>query len=144
MSEENVELVRTLLPPSGTDIVPLIRDEAGFALMRAAISPLLTDDFRGTIVFPSLTRPFAGLEGFRGAWLDWLEPWATYRSTIEELIDAGDCVVAVVRDYGRREGMDEEVELIGAAIWTIRDGKAARYDGYANRAEALKAAGLSQ
>ena|SRR5687767_3302976 len=144
MSQENVEIVKALLPPSGTDILPLIRDDEGFARMREALSPFLADDFHGTIVFPSVAHPFAGLEGFREAWLDWLEPWATYRTTIEELIDAGDRVVAVVRDYGRREGMDEEVELIGAAIWTIREGKAARYDGYADRAEALKAAGLSE
>ncbi len=144
MSRENVELLKSLLPPSGTDILPLIRDDEAFARMREALSPFLADDFQGTTVLPSLTRPFTGLEGFREAWLDWLEPWATYRSTIEELIDAGDRVVNLVRDYGRREGMNEEVELIGAAIWTIREGKVARYDAYADRAEALEAAGLSE
>jgi ketosteroid isomerase-like protein len=144
MSRENVELVKTLLPPSGTDILPLIRDEESFARTSEALSPFLADDFQGTTVFPGLTRTFAGLEGFRETWLDWLEPWVTYRSTIEELIDAGDRVVNLVRDYGRREGMDEEVELIGAAIWTIREGKVARCDAYVDRAEALKAAGLSE
>jgi ketosteroid isomerase-like protein len=143
MSQENVEMVKALLPPSGTDILPLIRDEEAFARLREALSPFLADDFQGATVFPGLTRTFAGLEGFREAWLDWLEPWATYRSIIEELIDAGDRVVNLVRDYGRRKGMDEEVELVGAAIWTIRDGKVARYDAYVDRADALKAAGLS-
>jgi ketosteroid isomerase-like protein len=144
MSQENVELVKALLPPSGTDILPLIRDEEIFARLREAPSPLLATDFQGSTVFPGLTRTFAGLEGFREAWLDWLAPWATYRSTIEELVDAGDRVVNLVRDYGRREGMDEEVELVGAAIWTIREGKVARYDAYVDRTEALKAAGLSE
>ena len=139
-----MELVKAVLPPSGTDILPLIRDEAAFARMREVLTPFLADDFRGSIVFPGLNRSFVGLEGFREAWLDWLEPWATYRSTIEQLIDAGDRVVNLVRDHGRREGMDEEVELIGAAIWTVREGKLARYDGYADRSEALEAAGLRE
>ncbi len=144
MSQENLEIVTALLAPSGTDILPLVRDDDAFALMSEAISPFLTDDFHGAMVFPGLTQPFAGLEGFREAWLDWLEPWATYRATSEGLIDAGDRVVNLARDYGRREGTDEEVELIGGAIWTVRKGKVARYDGYAHRAEALKAAGLSE
>jgi ketosteroid isomerase-like protein len=29
-----------------------------------------------------------------------------------------------------------------AAIWTVRDGKVARFDAYANRSDALKTAGL--
>lgn len=142
MSRENVELVKAILPPSGTDIVPLIRDEEGFARLREALSPFLADDFQASTVFPGLNRTYAGLEGFREAWLDWLAPWVTYRTTIDELIDAGDRVVDLLRDYGRREGMDEEVELVGAAIWTIREGKVARYEAYVDRGEALKAAGL--
>ena len=144
MSQENVKIVKALLPPSGTDIVPLIRDDEAFARMSEAISPFLADDFHGTRVFPGLNQTFVGLEGFRETWLDWLAPWATYRATTEGLIDAGDRVVNLARDYGRRKGMDEEVELIGGAIWTVREGKVARYDGYADRADALKAAGLSE
>ena len=79
----------------------------------------------------------------RQTWLDWLEPWATYRVTLEEVIDAGDRVVVLTRHHGRREGMDAEVELIAAAIFTFRDGKLARWEDWANRAEALKAVGLS-
>jgi hypothetical protein len=45
MSQENVELAKILLPPSGTDLVPLIRDEDTYARMAEAARPLLTDDF---------------------------------------------------------------------------------------------------
>ena len=87
-------------------------------------------------------RTYPGLEGLRRNWLDWLEPWATYRSSIDELIDAGDRVVLLLRDHGRREGMEEEVELIGASVCTIREGKLARWEDYPDRADALEAAGL--
>src|SRR5688500_45684 len=108
MSRANVELVRALLPQPGTDIIPRFRDEDTFARMRENLGPLLTDDFESVAVFPAQTRAIAGLDGFRKNWLDWLEPWATYRSTIDELIDAGDRVVALLRNYGRREDMEIE------------------------------------
>jgi hypothetical protein len=40
--------------------------------------------------------------------------------------------------------MDAEVEIIAASIATIRDGKMARWEDYADRAEALEAAGVAQ
>ena len=80
----------------------------------------------------------------RKNWLDWLEPWATYRTTIDELIDAREHVVVLFRDRGRRVDMETEVEIIGATIWTIRGGKVARIKHYSDRADALEAAGLSR
>ena len=144
MSQENVELAKILLPQPGTDIVPLIRDEDTYARMAEAVRPFLTDDFESVMVWPAVTRTFAGLEGLRKNWLDWLEPWATYRSTYEKVIDVGNHVVVLFRDHGRREGMETEVELIGAVILTFREGKLARSASYAERAPAFEAAGLSE
>jgi ketosteroid isomerase-like protein len=36
------------------------------------------------------------------------------------------------------------VELIGASICTVREGKMARWEDYADRAKALEAAGLAE
>jgi hypothetical protein len=119
VSRENVELVKALIP-QGVDIVPLFRDEDTFARLREAFGPLLTDDFQSVMVFPAETRTYAGLEGLRKNWLDWLEPWATYRTAFDELIDVGDRVVILLRDHGRRKDMETEVELIGATILTFR------------------------
>ena len=128
MSQENVELVKALFPQPDTDIVPMFRDEHTFAQVREALSPFLAHDFQSAIVLPAQTRTYPGLDGFRKNWLDWLEPWATYRSKIDELIDVGERVVLLLRDYGRREGMDAEVELISATIVTFREGKIARWE----------------
>ena len=144
MSQENVELVKALYPSTGTDLAQLMRDEDSFARLREAVSPLLTDDFESAFAFPGQTRTYAGLEGYRRNWLDWLEPWATYRTTMDELIDAGESVVVLDRTYGRRKDMDVEVELIGATTVTFREGKVARIADYADREVALKAAGLSE
>jgi hypothetical protein len=129
------------LPQPGTDIIQLFGDEDTFVQM---VSPFLTDDFQSAFVFPGHTQTYAGPEGLHKNWLDWLEPWATYRTNIDELIDVGERVVVLFRDRARRKDMDEEVELIGGQIWAIREGKVARIEDYSNRAEALEAAGLAQ
>ena len=143
MSRENEELVRALFPPPGTDFAQLIRDEDAFVRVREALTPLLTDDFESLMAFAGQNRTYAGLEGFRRNWLDWLEPWATYRTTMDELMDAGESVVVLLRSHGRRKDMDAEVELIGATTFVFRDGKLARIEDYADRAKALEAAGLA-
>jgi ketosteroid isomerase-like protein len=142
MSQENVEIVTALIP--GTDIVRFFRDEAEFAQTREAIGSFLTDDFESLVVLPGETWRRGGPEGLRDNWLDWLEPWAAYRVTIDDLIDLGDRVLALTRNYGRRRDMDAEVELIGAALVTFREGKVARWEDYAQRSEALAAVGLSE
>ena len=143
VSRENIELLKALIP-QGTDITPLFRDEERSVQALQAFSPFLTTDFESVIVLPGDTRTHAGPEGFRNNWLDWLEPWASYRLTIEELIDDGDRVVALMRNYGRREDMQTEVELIAAAIVTFKGEKVARWEDYADRTEAMAAAGLSE
>jgi ketosteroid isomerase-like protein len=136
--------VRSLHPQPDTDIAALFRDEDAFARVREVLGPFLTDDYESVMVWPAQSRAYVGLEGGRQNWVDWLEPWATYRTTIDELIDAGERVVVLLRDHERREDMDAEVEIIGAAIWTIRDGKVARIEHHSDRAQALEAAGLAQ
>jgi ketosteroid isomerase-like protein len=143
VSRESIELVNVLIP-QGTDIVPLLRDEDSSAQALEALRAFLTDDFESVVVFGGQTRTRSGVEGLRENWLDWLEPWASYRVTVEDVIDAGEHVVALTRNYGRREDMEAEVELVAAAVFTLRTGKVARWEDYADRATALTAVGLSE
>ena len=81
----------------------------------------------------------------REVWADWLAPWESYRTEIEELRGAGDRVLALVRDFGRRPDMDAEIELVTGTVWTVREGKVTRVEFFANRADsarAFEAAGL--
>jgi ketosteroid isomerase-like protein len=74
----------------------------------------------------------------------WEETFDKVRLEIEELIDAGDQVVAFVRGFGRMKDSDAEIDLRYAMVVTIRDGKIASGREYFTREEALKAAGLSE
>jgi len=147
MSRENVELVTGLQPAPEADIAVLFREDASRAALREA-GPLFHPDFVAeTSSGPQaigLKTSYRGLDGLIELWLDWLEPWESYRTETEEAIDLGDQVLLLVRDYGRRQGMEREVTLLGAALWTIADGKITRAVFYADRAAALEAVGLSE
>jgi uncharacterized protein len=84
-----------------------------------------------------------GLEEMLAAQRDWLRHWERpFRIEAEELLDAGDLVVALIRWRGRGKGSGAEIEAEGAHVWELRDGKAVRWDIYRDREQALAAAGL--
>ena len=146
MSRENVELVRSLLPSPDTDLVVMFSDEGPATALMEAVAPYFHEDFEADFIdwAPGQRIQYAGLAGLRTAWLEWLQPWQSYRTEIEDVIDAGDEVVVLTRDYGRRTGVTVEVSVVAAAVWTVRDGKIARAAFYPDRSEALEAAGLSE
>jgi hypothetical protein len=142
MSRENVELVRSLQPGPEVDLVQVVRDDTG-QLLENMLAPHVHEKFVATA--SGLDQfDVVGLGGLQSAWAEWLAPWETYRTEIEEVIDAGDDVVVLTRDFGRRFDMDAEIAVLGAAIWTVRDGRVARVAFYADRAEGLAAADLEE
>ena len=145
MSAENVELVRWLQPPPDIDLTELFRRDGDPADVQAwidAMSNALTDDF--VCSFHALGEDeHHGAAGLRKIWLDWLEPWESYRAQSQELIDLGDRVLVHAHDVGRRHGMAEAVELHGVTLWTVRDGKVARVQFFARREDGYAAAGIS-
>ncbi|HTU80192.1 MAG TPA: nuclear transport factor 2 family protein [Solirubrobacteraceae bacterium] len=142
MSQENVDLVIALQPAPEQDTTQLWRDDRVWEVARAALGQLFHDDFECTFPLPGSVKIYVGVEGMRAAWLDWLAPWASYRTEIEKAIDLGDRVLLLIHDYGRREGSAAEVRGNVAAMWTLRAGKIVRVDFYADRSEAFRDAGL--
>lgn len=147
MSLENVEIVRQIQPDPEVDLTELFvrgGDEAeAEAALELAAAGGFTDDFV-CILHALSEEPRPGVLGLRESWLDWLEPWESYRVETGTLIDAGDRVLVLGRDFGRRPGMESEVELLASAVWTLRDGKIARAEFFTNRGDAYAAAGLSE
>lgn len=86
---------------------------------------------------------YEGIEGAESFMRDWLEAWDDWAVELDSLHDAGDKVVAVVRQHGRSKGTGVAVDMTFAQVWTITDGLQARMVMYADPAEALAAAGLS-
>ena len=62
----------------------------------------------------------------------------------EQFRTAGDQVAVVLRYRARGRGSGVEMEGRESALWTVRDGKVARYAWFHKPTEALEAAGLSE
>ncbi len=90
----------------------------------------------------SFRRERPGVEGFVEGWLDWLEPFASFRVHLEETIDARDAFVTLVRQVGRPRGGISEVENEGAAVWWFDHGLLTRVEFHLDQAVALRAAGI--
>jgi ketosteroid isomerase-like protein len=89
-------------------------------------------------------QTYEGIEGARQFMADWLEAWEDWRLELEQLLDAGDHVVAFVRQRGRSKATGLSVDMHFAQVWTFRDGAQVRMRMYSDRAEALEAAGLRE
>ena len=142
MAQENVELVMALQRAPDDDFVQLIRDDERWAKLVEAVAPFVHAE--AETARPGLPggKTYIGLDGFRESWLDWLAPYAEYRTEVEEAIDCGERVLLLQSSSGRLAGSTKEVKLAPAVVYTVRDGKIARFEPYADRAQALEAVGL--
>jgi len=82
----------------------------------------------------------AGAEQFNAEWADAWDGWAV---EVEQYIDAGDRVVAIVNQRGRSKVTGIPVDMRFAQVWTFQDGQAIRMQMYASPDDALEAVGLS-
>jgi uncharacterized protein len=129
MSQANVEVVRRALEAFAR------RDnEAIFLLYDPEVE----------ISHVVLGGVYRGFDGVRAFFRDWLAAWDEYRMEVDEYIDAGDDVIAVIHTWGRGKQSGVPVEARRAHVWTVRDGKVWRLRIYATKAEALKAVGASE
>jgi ketosteroid isomerase-like protein len=145
MSQENIDLIRSLLPSSDVDLASLFRDDAAFAQITKALESIIDPDVESVAVWQGgKARVFTGFEGFRRLWLDWLEPWASYHSEVEEIRHADNRVVVLIRDRARRHGTQAEVELLAGSVWQFRAGRIVRVEFFGNQNDALAAVGISR
>ena len=78
-------------------------------------------------------------------WLqDWGDAWSEWSVEPEQFIDAGDCVVVVVRMTAKGAGSGLELDRQDAQVYRFRDNKIFRNDHYNSKAQALEAVGLSE
>jgi ketosteroid isomerase-like protein len=73
-----------------------------------------------------------------------LEPCQRTEVEAEELVDAGDRVVAGVRVRSVVRGTDDEMEIRLGYTYAFREGKITEIRTFRTFAEALEAAGLSE
>ena len=142
MSQENVDLVLSVQPTGDVDLAELHRDDEAWAAWMEVLARHAYPEFE--CVRPSVPggEVYRGSDGLRALSLDWLAPWTTYHSVVEEVIDCGDRVLTLQRSRATLADSAQEIEFAPGNVWTVRDGKIARVEYYADQMEALKAVGL--
>ena len=117
---------------------------------------IATGEFREEIMHPDFVwdmstfrdwperQTYAGLEGARAFMRDWWEAWEDWELEVEEVLDAGENAVAIVRQRGRSKATGLPVDMRFAMVWAFRDGRQVRMRMYAHPDEALEANGLAK
>jgi ketosteroid isomerase-like protein len=131
MSRENVEVVRGVID--------------GWLRGDPATLELISDDV--VYVSPPTVpdgRTYHGHEGVLQWVVDWRREWTDYELDVLRYRDLGDRVVTVERNRatGKRSGVGVDMQTV--SLWTLRDGKVVRWQGYATEEEALQAAGVRE
>ena len=132
MSEENVEVVRSAL--------------ASFdrSLDRVAEFWDPEIDWRAIEGAPDDIGVFKGHEAMRRYYGQWYDTFDDIQVETEELLDAGEQIVAMVRAVGRMKGSGANIDMRLGIVYTVRDGLIVRGREYPSREEALEAAGLEE
>jgi ketosteroid isomerase-like protein len=130
MSEENVEIVRRMY-----DAYQRGDNETALAA------------FHPEVEFDASIRPEGGIyqgpAGIAEAMRTWAGTWDDFRIDVEEIIDAGDRILAAERQTGRGKGSGLPLDQHTYSIFSIRDGKIVHLLWLDSRERAWSAAGLS-
>ena len=131
MSEENVEVVRRIYAAWGKG------SPADSGLLHSGIEWINPPD----AVEPG-TR--TGVDAFTTAVGAIDDMFEIYEFDLERLIDQGQRVVVTATIKGRGRGSGAPFDRRHGSVWTIRDGRAVRYEWFPDPAQALVASGLSE
>ena len=114
MSQESVEIIR-----SGYEAIS--RGDWDRALESAVPEFEFLPPDRSPV-----STPLRGVEEFRAWVADQEQTVGELSNEVEELIEAGEFVVALIRLRVPPHGSDADLELRIAHLWTVRDGKLIR------------------
>jgi ketosteroid isomerase-like protein len=114
MSAENVELVRKAL-------------EAFRERREDAVPELVHPDFEMIQMpqHPEAAGEFRGWDAADNSMLSWNETFEDFQWSVEELLDAGDRVVAITHTRARGRGSAVDMDHEYGMVFTIRDAKIA-------------------
>jgi uncharacterized protein len=130
MSVENLEVIRGVYERFGT---------GDFRASLEVVDPLVL--FVLPPGFPE-SGTYLGVEELLRYTRGFLEPWSRITIEAEGLTEAGDSVVAAVRQRGEGSESGATTELRYFQVWSFRGGKVIRLENFRERGEAIEAAGL--
>jgi ketosteroid isomerase-like protein len=93
---------------------------------------------------PDTPEGVQGLDAVSASMQNWLAAWDECRWTADEFLPRQERVLVLFTARGRGKGSKVDVTAHWAHLWTFRDGKATRVEGFTDQSQALEAAGLSE
>jgi len=137
----NLELVQAFFAGAPDDLVAAIADPAWVAGTRAALAPLVTDDFEFVTV-ESVGRPATrpGIDGFFAAYQEYMGMWACATLLPDRFLEIGDKVVVEATLSGMTRTGGVQLEQAVAAVYTVEGGRIKRIEEFSDVASAYEAA----
>jgi len=128
------------------DMVEFFADEAG---ARSLLTELLHPDAEFEFIRSAgeeeaigVTGKRHGVDGVIGAWLDWLEPFSSYRIQPRGTLPIEDGVLILVHASGVTRTGAVALEEDQASVWRFRDGQVWRWEAWLHAGDAKAAYGL--
>jgi ketosteroid isomerase-like protein len=146
MSQENVEIVRSLFAPfDGTNVAAIEWDsEAVREMLGRAYSPDAELTTLASGLGTGVGELYRGVDGASRYLREWLEPFSDYRIDNLDYIEAGDCVLVPSRQWGVGAGSGARVEIELTTLFELRDGKITRVHQFDTLEGAREAARLRE
>ena len=144
MSDANVENLRAMLAMYSTQTIQALLE----AWRRGEVDPALLALFDPEVTYEDYDLPdhagevYSGLQGVLEATETWSEPYEEITNELQRIVGSGDCLVAIHRFRARARHTGIEFDQPSAYVYTFRDGKIIRIQGYWDPQEALAVAGL--
>jgi ketosteroid isomerase-like protein len=132
MDSENVELARRAFEAF---------ERRDLSQIEEICQPDIEMDWSRRLIDPVVTRGFDGIQSFFDEVTAIFEE-ATFEE--EEILEIGDKVLVVSTGHFRGRASGIEVKARAANVWTIRDGKLARFCFYQSKEDALKDLGVEE
>jgi ketosteroid isomerase-like protein len=130
-SQENLETVRRLMQAYvAGDIDGVVRQ----------LDPGIEWDISAHPL-PDWPNTGSGLADFRRHVVGYARGWRHYRAELSELIEAGDEILAILRETVGLRDSDAVLDRDLPQVWTVRDGVVVRLRVFKTKAQALEAAG---
>ena len=132
MSQENVALIRGIYDGFAAGDV---------AAVLGAMSPDIV--WNEAENFPSADgNPYVGPQAIaEGVFARCIGEWDGFAVNVEEILDAGDTIVALGRYSGTYKATGTPISAQLAHVWRVQDGKATAFQQYADTLQVARAVG---